>query len=110
MQEEFNKEAKERSENYFKEECHKRDKWADAYDLEHMWLDGAEFGYNKAMNEQGYKVSSAYDEGMAIGRDKTKLELIKAKEILRKVIDYLGQFCDDYPDCVTEAEHFLKEA
>ena len=25
--------------------------------------DGAEFGYNKALEEQGYKIASAYDEG-----------------------------------------------
>lgn len=35
--------------------------------------------------------------------------LTKAKVALRNVIDYLGQFCSDYPDCVIEAEQFLKE-
>ena len=38
-----------------------------------------------------------------------KRELTKAKVALRKVVDYLGQFCSDYPDCVIEAEQFLKE-
>lgn len=33
----------------------------------------------------------------------------KTKVALRNVIDYLGQFCSDYPDCVIEAERFLKE-
>ena len=36
-------------------------------------------------------------------------QLTKAKVALRNVIDYLGQFCSDYPDCVIEAEQFLKE-
>ncbi len=35
-------------------------------------------------------------------------QLTKAKIALRKVVDYLGQFCSDYPDCVIEAEQFLK--
>jgi uncharacterized coiled-coil protein SlyX len=35
--------------------------------------------------------------------------LSKAKVVLRNVIDYLGQFCSDYPDCVIEAEQFLKD-
>ena len=34
-------------------------------------------------------------------------QLTKAKVVLRNVIDYLGQFCSDYPDCVIEAEQFL---
>ena len=50
----FEKEAEERSENYFKERCYKRDKWADAHDLENMWQDGAEFGYNLAKEEIDY--------------------------------------------------------
>ncbi len=37
------------------------------------------------------------------------IQLNKAKVALRKVIDYLGQFCSDYPDCVIEAEKILKE-
>lgn len=37
-------------------------------------------------------------------------QLTKVKVALRKVIDYLGQFCSDYPDCVIEAENFLKES
>jgi hypothetical protein len=37
-------------------------------------------------------------------------QLTKAKVALRKVIDYLGQFCSDYPDCVIEAEQFLKDS
>ena len=36
-------------------------------------------------------------------------QLTKAKVALRNVIDYLGQFCSDYPDCVIEAEKILKE-
>ena len=36
-------------------------------------------------------------------------QLTKAKVALRNVIDYLGQFCSDYPDCVIEAEQFLSE-
>ena len=41
---------------------------------------------------------------------KTKADqLTKAKVALRNVIDYLGQFCSDYPDCVIEAEKILKE-
>lgn len=36
-------------------------------------------------------------------------QLTKAKVALRKVVDYLGQFCSDYPDCVIEAEKILKE-
>lgn len=31
------------------------------------------------------------------------------KVALRNVIDYLGQFCSDYQDCIIEAEQFLKE-
>lgn len=38
-----------------------------------------------------------------------KDQLTKAKVALRKVVDYLGQFCSDYPDCVIEAEKILKE-
>ena len=38
-----------------------------------------------------------------------KDQLTKAKVALRNVIDYLGQFCSDYPDCVIEAEQFLKD-
>ena len=38
-----------------------------------------------------------------------KDQLTKAKVALRNVIDYLGQFCSDYPDCVIEAEKILKE-
>ena len=34
-------------------------------------------------------------------------QLTKAKVALRNVIDYLGQFCSDYPDCVIEAEKIL---
>ena len=34
---------------------------------------------------------------------------LEAKVALRNVIDYLGQFCSDYPDCVIEAEKILKE-
>ena len=37
------------------------------------------------------------------------MQLTKAKVALRNVIDYLGQFCSDYPDCVIEAEQFLKD-
>ena len=33
----------------------------------------------------------------------------QAKVALRNIIDYLGQFCSDYPDCVIEAELFLKD-
>jgi hypothetical protein len=36
-------------------------------------------------------------------------QLTKAKVALRNVIDYLGQFCSDYPDCVIEAEKILKK-
>lgn len=36
-------------------------------------------------------------------------QLTKAKVALRNVIDYLGQFCSDYPDCVIEVEKILKE-
>ena len=36
-------------------------------------------------------------------------QFTKAKVALRNVIDYLGQFCSDYPDCVIEAEKILKE-
>ena len=36
-------------------------------------------------------------------------QLTNAKVALRNVIDYLGQFCSDYPDCVIEAEQFLKD-
>ena len=38
-----------------------------------------------------------------------KKQLTKAKVALRNVIDYLGQFCSDYPDCVIEAEEIFKE-
>lgn len=41
---------------------------------------------------------------------KTEAEqLTKVKVALRKVVDYLGQFCSDYLDCVIEAEQFLKD-
>ena len=39
----------------------------------------------------------------------TNKQLTKAKVALRKVVDYLGQFCSDYPNCVIEAEKILKE-
>ena len=39
--------------------------------------------------------------------DVYKDQLTKAKVALRNVIDYLGQFCSDYPDCVIEAEKIL---
>ena len=41
--------------------------------------------------------------------EKKNDQLTKAKVALRKVVDYLGQYCSDYPDCVIEAEPFLKE-
>ena len=36
-----------------------------------------------------------------------EVQLTKAKVALRNVIDYLGHFFSDYPDCVIEAEQFL---
>lgn len=40
---------------------------------------------------------------------KAEEQITKAKVALRNVIDYLGQFCSDYPDCVIEVEQFLKK-
>ena len=37
---------------------------------EEGFKDGAEFGYNKAMNEIGNRMESAYREGVAFGKDK----------------------------------------
>ena len=72
---------------------------------------GAEFGYNKAMNEQGYKVASAYDEGVAVGRDRTKTELTKAKEIIKELLGVLPkENIEGIYEATEEAEHFLKEA
>ena len=43
--------------------------------------------------------------------NKKSSQLAKVKFALRNVIDYLGQFCPDCPDCVIEAEQLLmKEA
>lgn len=44
-----------------------------------------------------------------LGETKKDDQLAKVKAALRNVIDYLGQFCSDYPDCVIEAEGILKE-
>ena len=44
-----------------------------------------------------------------LGETEKDEQLTKAKVALRNVIDYLGQFCTDYPDCVIEAEIILKE-
>jgi hypothetical protein len=44
-----------------------------------------------------------------LANEKYVEQLTKAKVALRKVVDYLGQFCSDYPDCVIEAEKILKE-
>ena len=51
----------------------------------------------------------AYMQGAEKQKEKDKDQLTKAKVALRKVVDYLGQFCSDYPDCVIEAEKILKE-
>lgn len=109
--EELRQEAKERSENYFREKCHERNKWADACDLERMWLDGAKFGYNKAMNEQGYKVASAYDEGVAIGRDRARTEFAKAKEVMEGLMRFCRCFAQHHLEDIRykEAEQFLEE-
>jgi acyl carrier protein len=53
------------------------------------------------------QVQKATDEGYA--RTLQTMQLTKAKVALRNVIDYLRQFCSDYPDCVIEAEKILKE-
>ena len=45
--------------------------------------------------------------GIEIGRQSE--QLTKVKVALRNVINYLGQFCSDYPDCVIKAEIILKE-
>jgi hypothetical protein len=45
-----------------------------------------------------------------VAYEKQNEQLTKAKVALRNVIDYLGQFCSDYPDCVIEAELFLKDS
>ena len=37
---------------------------------ERAFKDGAEFGYNKAKEEQGDKIESSYREGVAFGKDK----------------------------------------
>ena len=53
------------------------------------------------------------DSRRIAGLEKENAELkeqnYKTKVALRNVIDYLGQFCSDYPDCVIEAEIILKE-
>ena len=50
-----------------------------------------------------------YSDGAELDAINLKEQLAKAKVALRNVIDYLGQFCSDYPDCVIEAEQFLRE-
>ena len=62
--------------------------------------------------EQRLKID-ALDEQTPWKDIKDKSEVIrkytKSKIVLRKVIDYLGQFCSDYPDCVIEVEEILEE-
>ena len=55
------------------------------------------------------KVENAFCEKACEGATMMYEQLTKAKVALRNVIDYLGQFCSDYPDCVIEAEKILKE-
>lgn len=50
-----------------------------------------------------------YSDGAELDAINLNEQLTKAKVALRNVIDYLGQFCTDYPDCVIEAEIILKE-
>ena len=51
-----------------------------------------------------------YSDGAELDAINLNDQLIKAKVALRNVIDYLGQFCSDYPDCVIEAEQFIKDS
>lgn len=68
-----------------------------------------EFSGNKEAFNIGYKSFLAgYDKAKSEA-NKLQDQLTKAKVALQNVIDYLGQFCSDYPDCVIEAEQFLQE-
>lgn len=64
--------------------------------------------FNKALNSMNKNLEEERDKYRNMVFDKDE-QLTKAKVALRNVIDYLGQFCSDYPDCVIEAEQFLSE-
>ncbi len=63
---------------------------------------------NKGLNSLNKALEEERDKYRNMVFDKDE-QLTKAKVALRNVIDYLGQFCSDYPDCVIEAEKILKE-
>ena len=64
--------------------------------------------FNKALNSMNKNLEEERDKYRNMVFDKDE-QLTKAKVALRNIIDYLGQFCSDYPDCVIEAELFLKD-
>jgi hypothetical protein len=64
--------------------------------------------WNKHLNSLNKELEEERDKYRNMVFDKDE-QLTKAKVALRKVVDYLGQFCSDYPDCVIEAEKILKE-
>ena len=67
---------------------------------------------NTELKEQNRSYEQLIDNGsvtLAKERLKNYKQLTKARGVLRNVIDYLGQFCSDYPDCVIEAEKILNE-
>ena len=64
--------------------------------------------WNKHLNSQNKALEEERDKYRDMTFDQRE-QLTKAKVALRNVIDYLGQFCSDYPDCVIEAEKILKE-
>ena len=64
--------------------------------------------FNKALNSINKNLEEERDKYRNMVFDKDE-QLTKAKVALRNIIDYLGQVCSDYPDCVIEAELFLKD-
>ena len=64
--------------------------------------------YIKELKEENAELKKRNGE-LAGQRANLNRWLGEAKVALRNVIDYLGQFCSDYPDCVIKAEYFLQE-
>jgi molecular chaperone GrpE (heat shock protein) len=68
---------------------------------------------NAELRKKNLSLQDAVDMQMYTNKANKEIadkQLTKAKVALRNVIDYLGQFCSDYPDCVIEAEQFLKDS
>ena len=84
----FEKEAVEKG-KYYDWNCN-----IDNTQAERIWKDGAEFGYNKALEEQGVKIESAYREGVDFGKYKLIEQMKCCANCMFSESDRLnGTFC-----------------